>query len=818
MEVESDESDSWTEATSVEEGIFDDAEGEVNDHDDANERHIQALIDGYARTKGTIEIKSPMVKISQLRRGYRRKRRREEEREKLRDPEQFDDTDVTVPRPNGNGKGRRRNRISSGASSVRVPPPGPPGKVSLDDSIASGARSPTDMEGIDMEGDEAGIPFSRVSDSDDRSPRSEFGDDNDDKQVKSSFSLFEFNEKQIFSMPTFKPGVKEAALERFAAAIAEPLKRLEDHGYEAYRQYIEDEDDDIEECDENQIDGQKRRYNRGLFRSQKSGKWRNKSKTEAQKEKSIRRNLEEALVNGDPREYQRRIFEVAKQRNTIVNLGTGAGKTMIALLLIREMWSKSSASSKYSGMNTKDRKQALFLVPSVALAMQQSLTIEANLPHLKVETACYAKNTGGSKSARTSLASCDVIVATHGAIQDLLMHYGDKFSMDGFYLVVIDECHYAASGKHAYRCLFEKFYQPLKPEKRPRILGLTASPLLNVKEHYTDKHLAEMVDNLEKILDSKLVSAAGLVTSNEEDTNTASTNKNNLLRRVIDEQELMFRGTNMYRTIPTADNLDLLPSRHREFRQLEHLYQDLGPLVVSIYCSVLRRELSKNFFESESARQFDCTLDHMRRIEEFCNQEIKVLPNMGRNDKLLALEELVETLIEENGSTNTIGLVFVQRRITALALHSYFTWRSNQVVNSMSGKWNQKWKSAREARKDLLKLETLFALRTSSNKIDQSDDDQFEDSIDDPFHVFERKRQAFEQKEVNSSRGRKELLGNDVDTSHRASQFMDAEGCSGEAEAETKRKDYGELNYVNAVFLNHFTFAFGVSNSVNIVK
>ena len=38
-----------------------------------------------------------------------------------------------------------------------------------------------------------------------------------------------------------------------------------------------------------------------------------------------------------PREYQVEVLEDAKERNIIAHLGTGSGKTFIAILLIKEM-------------------------------------------------------------------------------------------------------------------------------------------------------------------------------------------------------------------------------------------------------------------------------------------------------------------------------------------------------------------------------------------------------------------------------------------------------------------------------------------------
>ena len=200
--------------------------------------------------------------------------------------------------------------------------------------------------------------------------------------------------------------------------------------------------------------------------------------------------IEKSVINGTPRKYQMALYEKAKNINTIVNLGTGMGKTLIALLCIKHF-----AIPSY-----EEGKQTLFLVPSIALAVQQTYTLRANLPY-KVATACHSSSS--SDQAKKELRDADIIVATHGAAEDLFRHYVDVMSMSRINLLVLDECHYA-TGNHGYARIMEMFYHVTPRNKRPRVLGLTASPLVNVRPNVGTDLLQKMLKNLEFKLDSEL--------------------------------------------------------------------------------------------------------------------------------------------------------------------------------------------------------------------------------------------------------------------------------------------------------------------------
>ena len=160
--------------------------------------------------------------------------------------------------------------------------------------------------------------------------------------------------------------------------LVKSVDLLEEQGYEAYRQW----------------------------KTKITAKDEAKTKAE---QKTMEEALEDAKIEGQPRHYQQQLFEIACTQNTIVNLGTGAGKTLIGLMVIRHF-----APSFQEG------KQVLFMVPSVALAIQQSTTLRANLPY-SVKVACYSTCT--SIKARKELQKCKIIVATHGAVSILLKEH-----------------------------------------------------------------------------------------------------------------------------------------------------------------------------------------------------------------------------------------------------------------------------------------------------------------------------------------------------------------------------------------------------------
>lgn len=89
---------------------------------------------------------------------------------------------------------------------------------------------------------------------------------------------------------------------------------------------------------------------------------------------------EEELLRLQARPYQEELLQKAMKGNTIVYLGTGSGKTFIAVMLIKEMRGELMAGPK----------KAIFLVSSVALvAQQKKLVAEQTGLQVRIHNSCH---------------------------------------------------------------------------------------------------------------------------------------------------------------------------------------------------------------------------------------------------------------------------------------------------------------------------------------------------------------------------------------------------------------------------------------------
>lgn len=178
------------------------------------------------------------------------------------------------------------------------------------------------------------------------------------------------------------------------------------------------------------------------------------------------------VINLQPRDYQRKIFETARDRNTLVVLPTGLGKTLIALMLAVDR------IQKFPG------KKVLFLAPTRPLVEQHFAYFQKNLPELYADLQLFTGEVSADKRKKI-FQSAEVIFSTPQCIaNDLNSHF---YSLHDVSLLIIDEAH---------RCLKNYDYTKVvdyykRQSEQQRILGLTASPGSEVERvQEICKHLA----------------------------------------------------------------------------------------------------------------------------------------------------------------------------------------------------------------------------------------------------------------------------------------------------------------------------------------
>ncbi|GMI97873.1 dicer-like 3, DICER-LIKE 3 [Hibiscus trionum] len=190
----------------------------------------------------------------------------------------------------------------------------------------------------------------------------------------------------------------------------------------------------------------------------------------------------------NPRGYQLQVYEVAKRRNIIAVLDTGVGKTMIAVMLIKDFGEAIKSADS--------RKLIVFLAPTVHLVNQQ-------FEYVKEHTSLEVEQYYGAKGVDEWTLDCwekevkdhDVLVMTPQILLDALRKA--FLSLEKVSLLIIDECH-RATGNHPYARIMKEFYH--KSKIKPKIFGMTASPV--VSKGVSSKTDCEgQMSELESVLD-----------------------------------------------------------------------------------------------------------------------------------------------------------------------------------------------------------------------------------------------------------------------------------------------------------------------------
>ncbi|PON73127.1 Endoribonuclease Dicer-like3a [Parasponia andersonii] len=418
----------------------------------------------------------------------------------------------------------------------------------------------------------------------------------------------------------------------------------------------------------------------------------------------------------NPRRYQLEVYEVAVKRNTIVVLETGAGKTLIAVMLISHIGKtiKSNGAKKF----------IVFLAPTVHLVNQQFEVIKS---HTQFEVGEYHGGKGvddwTEKDWENEMNQHDVLVMTPQVLLDALKRA--FFSLETVGLMVIDECHHTR-GNHPYTKIMKDFYH--KCGSKPKIFGMTASPVVR-KGGSSTMECEGQISELESILDSQIYTVEDktemevFVPSAKETLKFYDPTRFPYLDLKVKIEALWLKFDNSFSKLQelAQNNYKDMDDRFKSLRKrlssdhakISYCLDDLG-----LMCAY---EAVKVRLENAPNTQEDCEVfrESSMRCKSFLEEVLCVLgESLTRGcDNILGSEfdyskaadlgyispkllELIELFQSFGGAVQLLCLIFVDRIITAKVIErfvkkvaslshftvSYLTGSSTSSVDSLAPK------------------------------------------------------------------------------------------------------------------------------------
>ena len=178
-----------------------------------------------------------------------------------------------------------------------------------------------------------------------------------------------------------------------------------------------------------------------------------------------------------PCDYQIQSYVEGLQKNIVVVLHTGAGKTLIASMILAKMHQLNPT------------RMGLMLVDRVPLVFQQAdaITDDTNLSVVRV----CGENKTNNVLNKINRECYDILVITAGAFYEILQDQHVDVSL--FSTVIFDECHHL-TGNHVYVEIMKKFMCQNVPYQ-PRVVGLTASPFAADNQVHAEKNLKKFLTN-----------------------------------------------------------------------------------------------------------------------------------------------------------------------------------------------------------------------------------------------------------------------------------------------------------------------------------
>ncbi|MFW6285983.1 MAG: helicase-related protein [Nanoarchaeota archaeon] len=171
------------------------------------------------------------------------------------------------------------------------------------------------------------------------------------------------------------------------------------------------------------------------------------------------------ISNFKPRKYQELIFANSLNKNSLVILPTGLGKTVIAIMLAIYYFNKNP------------NKKVLFLAPTKPLVEQQEKSFKSFFKNSNEFNFHSLTGTIPPKKRTELYKKNDFIFSTPQLLENDIVN--KIVNIDDFSFVIFDEAH-RATGNYAYTFVAKQFAL-----HNIKILALTASPGTSKEEIYT---------------------------------------------------------------------------------------------------------------------------------------------------------------------------------------------------------------------------------------------------------------------------------------------------------------------------------------------
>lgn len=391
-----------------------------------------------------------------------------------------------------------------------------------------------------------------------------------------------------------------------------------------------------------------------------------------------------------PRDYQVAIYKKVKVGNHLLVLETGAGKTLVSIMLIKD--ALEGEREKQRVVPKYKKKFIVYLVNNVHLVLQQAQAIRNSID-AKVRT--FHGDCGIDLRShviwKEEVVLEEVLIMTAQIFLNVLRH--GFVNLQHICLLIFDECHHARKN-HPFNMIMQEFYHCTPVDCQPQIFGMTASPT-NSKQTIS---LAQM--ELSRNLNSKLVTAK----------------PTEQLKEAVCSPEHVFLGYDSnygdFKS-PFLSSIQPLLNKLPEFKKMvllvQNAYEELGNwganLLLLELMNNLTSEHTKNCLINEVEKSETDDFEpfqsyttivklwevHSIHINEFANSEIQLNNQYLSNKVIVLVNKLTELL--NRYKLNFRGIIFVTSRCISYLLDKILSrWAGFETirVNFITGHGSSK--------------------------------------------------------------------------------------------------------------------------------